>query len=77
LFAQTDLDNTLGLLRVNIEALTELTHRFLPNILARRGRILNVASTASFQRAWRCTAPARHTCCRSPRRWRPNSAAPA
>ena len=30
LFAQTDLDATLGLLRVNIEALTELTHRFLP-----------------------------------------------
>ncbi len=34
LFAQTDLDATLGLLRVNVEALTELTHRFLPNILA-------------------------------------------
>jgi uncharacterized protein len=49
LFAQTDLESTLGLLRVNIEALTELTHRFLPNILARRGRILNVASNASFQ----------------------------
>ena len=60
LFAQTDLDATLGLLRVNIEALTELTHRFLPNILARRGR-----------------APARPTCWRSPRRWRPNSPAPA
>jgi short-subunit dehydrogenase len=49
LFTQTELDATLSLLRVNIEALTELTHRFLPNILARRGRILNVASTASFQ----------------------------
>ena len=60
LFAQTDLDATLGLLGVNIEALTELTHRFLPNILARRGR-----------------APARPTCWRSPRRWRPNSPAPA
>jgi hypothetical protein len=48
-FAESPLDGQLAMLHLNIEALTELTHRFLPDIRARRGRILNVASTASFQ----------------------------
>ena len=48
-FSQSDLSTQLDLLQVNITALTELTHRFLPGMLARgRGRILNVASTAAF-----------------------------
>lgn len=48
-FAGSDLGPQLDLLQVNITALTELTHRFLPGMLARgRGRILNVASTAAF-----------------------------
>jgi len=48
-FSQTSLSTQLDLLQVNITALTELTHRFLPGMLARgRGRILNVASTAAF-----------------------------
>lgn len=38
------------MLRVNIVALTELCHRFLPGLLQRgEGFILNVASTAAFQ----------------------------
>jgi NAD(P)-dependent dehydrogenase (short-subunit alcohol dehydrogenase family) len=76
----TDLESTLGILRVNIEALTDLTHRFLLNILARRGRIFNVASSASFQPEPSHGGVLRQqglpTCCRSLRRWRPNSAAP-
>ena len=49
-FAQTDLNEELGELQVNIVALTELTKRFLPGMLERKsGRILNVASTAAFQ----------------------------
>lgn len=37
------------MLKLNVNALTELTHGLLPGMLARgRGRILNVASVASF-----------------------------
>src|SRR2546421_139562 len=44
-----DLDRELGMIQVNIAALTHLTKRFLPGMLARRaGRVLNVASTAAF-----------------------------
>ena len=39
----------LEMIQVNVVALTELTRRFLPAMVARRrGRILNVASTAAF-----------------------------
>jgi short-subunit dehydrogenase len=49
-FRASDLDAQLAMIRVNISALTELTHRFLPGMIAsRRGLILNVASTAAFQ----------------------------
>ncbi len=49
-FHETALDMQLSMLRLNIEALTELTHRFLPPMIARgRGQILNVASTAALQ----------------------------
>lgn len=48
-FAASDLATQLALLRLNVVALTELTGRFLPGMLARRsGTILNVASTAAF-----------------------------
>ena len=37
------------MIQVNIAALTDLTHRFLPGMVERRrGRVLNVASTAAF-----------------------------
>jgi len=48
-FAETARDVQLQMIQVNIAALTDLTKRFLPPMLARRqGRILNVASTAAF-----------------------------
>jgi uncharacterized protein len=49
-FGESNLDEQLDTIRVNVAALTELTHRFLPGMLSRKsGRILNVASTAAFQ----------------------------
>jgi short-subunit dehydrogenase len=49
-FAETDLAAELGMLQLNVVALTHLTKLFLRPMLARgRGRILNVASTAAFQ----------------------------
>jgi short-subunit dehydrogenase len=49
-FAETDVSSDEQQLAVNIVALTRLTKAFLPAMLSRRrGRILNVASTAAFQ----------------------------
>lgn len=49
-FSQNALEPELQMIQVNIGALTELTRRFLPGMIQRkRGRILNVASTAAFQ----------------------------
>lgn len=49
-FAETPLERTTAMLRVNIAALTRITRLILPGMLARRqGYILNVASTAAFQ----------------------------
>jgi short-subunit dehydrogenase len=49
-FAQMSNEEIFGQIQLNIIALTELTHLFLPAMLARRtGRIMNVASTAGFQ----------------------------
>jgi short-subunit dehydrogenase len=48
-FVETSLDVELAMIQVNIVALTELTKRLLPGMVARRsGRILNLASTAAF-----------------------------
>jgi uncharacterized protein len=48
-FAETSLDTELSMIQLNIVALTELTKRLLPEMIARRsGRIMNVASTAAF-----------------------------
>lgn len=48
-FADLPIERQLGIVDVNVRALTELTHRFLPAMRARRrGRILNVASVAAF-----------------------------
>jgi uncharacterized protein len=49
-FAATDLASQLAMIQVNVTTLVELTHRLLPGMLERRrGRILNVGSTAGFQ----------------------------
>ena len=49
-FAQSDWAQEAAMLNVNMVALTHLTRLFLPDLRAqKRGRILNVASTAAFQ----------------------------
>ncbi|HEX7506237.1 MAG TPA: SDR family oxidoreductase, partial [Polyangia bacterium] len=48
-FSQAVLDREVEMIHLNIRALVQLTHLFLPEMLARRsGRILNVASVAGF-----------------------------
>jgi short-subunit dehydrogenase len=48
-FAEADRSRQLEMIAVNVRALVELTHRFLPGMLQRkRGRILNLASVAGF-----------------------------
>jgi short-subunit dehydrogenase len=49
-FHELDRARELAQVEVNVVALTELTHLFLPTMIARGfGRILNIASTAAFQ----------------------------
>jgi short-subunit dehydrogenase len=49
LFADIDTRTDLGLVALNITSLTHMTKLFLPPMLARkRGRIMNVGSTAGF-----------------------------
>lgn len=49
-FARSDFSEMAGMLLLNINSLTELTHLLLPGMLSRKqGYILNVASTAAFQ----------------------------
>jgi uncharacterized protein len=48
-FATTDLDAELKMIQLNVTSVVDLTKRFLPSMIARRGgRVLNVASTAAF-----------------------------
>jgi uncharacterized protein len=50
LFAESDWDKQERMINLNITALTHLTRLILPGMIDRRsGKILNVASTASFQ----------------------------
>lgn len=49
LFSKSDRDTQLRLIDLNVRALTEMTHRLLTGMLARKsGRIMNVGSVASF-----------------------------
>jgi uncharacterized protein len=49
-FVEEDIDLSLKMMGVNMDALVELTRLFLPPMLSRgQGRILNVGSTAGFQ----------------------------
>jgi len=49
-FIDNDLDRQLGLVQLNVIAVTALTRLFVPTMVARgRGRVLNVASAAAFQ----------------------------
>ena len=48
--SKTDLARTMGIVQVNMAALTELMYRFLPPMLDRgEGSIINIASVAAFQ----------------------------
>jgi len=47
-FAEVDWEQEAQMLQVNVVALTHLTKLFLPQIRAREGKLLNVASTAAF-----------------------------
>jgi hypothetical protein len=50
IYAKLPLDRELQMVDLNVRTLIELTHLFLPNMLAKKsGRILNVGSTAGFQ----------------------------
>ena len=49
-FADVPLERELSMIQVNVTALVELTRLLLPGMKARRrGRILNIGSTAGFQ----------------------------
>jgi short-subunit dehydrogenase len=48
-FATSDLQHELEMMQLNMVALTYLTKLFLPQIIASKGAVLNVASTAAFQ----------------------------
>ena len=49
-FAETPLEDELGMMQLNMTALVILTKLYLPAMIAaRKGRIMNVASTAAFQ----------------------------
>lgn len=48
-FAETNWEHQRTMLHVNMLALTELTHRFLPGMLQRgHGQILNISSVAAY-----------------------------
>nr|WP_254923048.1 SDR family NAD(P)-dependent oxidoreductase [Rhodococcus sp. OK302] len=47
-FPEEDLDRIVSEIQLNITALVTLTHTFLPDLLAGRGALVNIASTASF-----------------------------
>lgn len=49
-FAKSDPKRELEMIQVNVTALVDLTHLFLPAMISRKsGRILNIGSTAGFQ----------------------------
>lgn len=47
-FEQNSLEKETQLIDVNIKSLMQLTHLFLPDLVEKRGKILNVASVAGF-----------------------------
>jgi len=48
-FKDAELDGQLGMVDLNVRALTELCRRFSPDVINHKGGVLNVASTAAFQ----------------------------
>jgi short-subunit dehydrogenase len=48
-FKDSSLESELAMMLVNMNAVVVLTKRFLPDLLAVNGKIINTASTAAFQ----------------------------
>jgi short-subunit dehydrogenase len=48
-FEQLDQADQTGIVDLNVRVLTDLTRRFLPEIIDAKGGVMNVASTAAFQ----------------------------
>jgi short-subunit dehydrogenase len=48
-FGERELASQRDQIALNVAALVELTHLFLPELLQNRGGVINVASTAAFQ----------------------------
>src|SRR4051794_9512954 len=49
-FAESDREREIQQARLNVEAVLDLTHRFLPAMIDRgRGAIINTSSTSAFQ----------------------------
>lgn len=48
-FKDMRLDSQLGMMQLNMTSLVALSHLFLPDLLATKGKMLNTASTAAFQ----------------------------
>jgi short-subunit dehydrogenase len=48
-FKDVSLNSQLGMMQLNMTSLVALAHLFLPDLLATKGKMLNTASTASFQ----------------------------
>lgn len=48
-FKDTPLDTELAMMQLNMASLVVLSKLFLPDLLATRGKLLNVASVAAFQ----------------------------
>ncbi|MCA3625988.1 MAG: SDR family oxidoreductase [Methylobacterium sp.] len=47
-FKESDLASDLAMMQLNMTAVVALTKLFMPDLLAARGKLLNVASTAAF-----------------------------
>lgn len=48
-FKDATLAAELSMMQLNMNTLVSLTHLFLPDLIATRGKVLNTASTAAFQ----------------------------
>jgi uncharacterized protein len=70
-FVNNDPARQLDMVRINIEAVVDLTGRFLPGMVKRgRGAVINIASVAAFQPipgAATYAASSAAAACRSPR----------
>ena len=48
-FSESDIDLQQNMIQLNVVVLTKLTHAILPDLIERKGKILNISSVAAFQ----------------------------